>query len=130
MSEKRTTPVDVLVAKRIGAHRRQRRLSQGEVAKQLGLTFQQIQKYEKGVNRISAGRLFEIARLFQVPIQALFPGSEDTSEHAENSSADMSAISDFHLTADGWRLCHAFLQIRDERLRKRIIAFVQALKEE
>jgi transcriptional regulator with XRE-family HTH domain len=125
----RVTAIDTLVGERVRTYRRQLRLSQTQLAQQLGLTFQQIQKYEKGVNRIGAGRLFEIARLFNVPIQALFPESEDSIERAENPTAELKAISEFVVSASGWRLCHSFLQVKDPKRRKMIIALVQEIAE-
>jgi transcriptional regulator with XRE-family HTH domain len=121
--------VDSLVAERIRAYRKELGLSQSDLAEKLGITYQQVQKYEKGSNRIGSGRLFEIAGLFNIPIQALFPESNATVKHAENSTAEMKAISDFILSADGWRLCRAFLQIKDHQRRKKIIALVQEITE-
>jgi len=122
--------VDKLVADRIRAYRRGRGLSQVDVARQLGITFQQFQKYEHGLNRIGAGRLYRLAEIFQVPVQALYPESEDAIARAEYRSGDGKQIADFALSADGWRLCRAFLAITDAERRKTIIALVRVLAED
>jgi len=129
MTSKRATVVDNLVAERVRAYRKQLGLSQSQVANQLGLTFQQIQKYEKGTNRIGAGRLFDMARLFNVPVQALFPECEESIDRAKNATKELKEISDFVASADGWRLCHAFLKIKDPQRRKTIIALVHGITE-
>jgi transcriptional regulator with XRE-family HTH domain len=85
MTSKRTNVIDLLVAKRIRAYRKQLGLSQSDLARKLGLTFQQIQKYEKGSNRVGAGRLFEIAGIFDIPIQALYPESDESVERANTN---------------------------------------------
>jgi len=120
--------VDILVAQRIRALRKERGMSQSHLAKKLGLTFQQIQKYERGINRIGAGRLFELSRIFGVPIQAMYPRSEDT-DSAAGRFSDARKASEFLLSADGWRLCRAFLSISDPKLRNKIVALVQDLAE-
>ena len=127
MDVKKPELIDIMVAQRVRAFRKEKGLSQATLAKELGLTFQQIQKYEKGTNRIGAGRLFEIARVFNVPIQALYPESEESIERAENRTKELKEVSDFVMSADGWRLCHAFLRIKDAHRRKKIIALVQEI---
>lgn len=130
MDTKKPELVDKLVATRIRACRKERGLSQSDLAKQLGVTFQQVQKYEKGINRIGAGRLYELARIFQVPIQALYPDSDESVARAEYGVSDAKQISEFVLSADGWRLCQAFLRLADQKKRKRIIALVQEIVRE
>lgn len=70
-------PIDVYVGARLRALRLQRKLSQSELAKALDLTFQQIQKYERGTNRISASKLLRAAEYLQAPVASLFPESTD-----------------------------------------------------
>ena len=129
MGTKQATGIDNFIAQRVRAHRKQLRLSQSQLAHELGLTFQQIQKYEKGTNRIGAGRLFEIARLFGVPIQALYPEPEEPIERAEDRAGELKAISEFMVSANGWRLCHSFLRVNDPKVQKTIIALVQEIAE-
>jgi transcriptional regulator with XRE-family HTH domain len=126
---KQANAIDRLVAGRIRAHRKERGMSQTELAIQLGLTFQQVQKYEKGVNRVGAGRLFELARIFGVPIQALFPESSGALPCAEFPSGEAKQISEFAMSADGWRLFRAFIKITDAKRRRSIIALVQQMAE-
>jgi transcriptional regulator with XRE-family HTH domain len=124
---KHATAIDALIAERIRAYRKQHRISQSALADKLGVTFQQVQKYEKGVNRIGAGRLYELARIFNVPIQSLFPEDSDTDGNKASRSNDVANVSKFALSADGWRLCQAFLSITDAETRKTIIALVQEI---
>jgi len=126
---RQASAIDNLIAERVRAYRRQLGITQSQLATKLGVTFQQVQKYEKGINRIGAGRLFEIARLFDVPIQALYPESEVSIERAENRTKELQAISEFVVSANGWRLCHSFLRVKDPQKRKRIIALVQEIAE-
>ena len=76
MARRRDDVVDVLVGRNIRILRKQRRMSQTDLANKIGVTFQQVQKYENGTNRIASGRLFQIAKLLDVPVQALFEGCE------------------------------------------------------
>ena len=125
MSSKRVSDIDGLVAKRVRTQRMRLGLSQTDLGEKLGVTFQQVQKYEKGVNRIGAGRLFEMARVFNVPVQALFPESDEAIRQANDQTAELSKITDFMLTAEGWCLSRAFLKIEDAELRKKIIALIE-----
>lgn len=124
MSTKSGTLADRLVGVRIRTLRLQLRMSQTQLAEKLGLTFQQVQKYEKGFNRVGAGRLLEIARIFKVPVQTLFPQSEEV---VAQSDPNQGKMSEFLLSAEGQRLCRAFLQLGDQRLRRRIIEFVEGV---
>jgi transcriptional regulator with XRE-family HTH domain len=72
--------VDEYVGKRVRALRKERRLSQGALGERIGVTFQQVQKYEKGTNRVSASTLYDIARALQVPYEDLLPRQEDDPE--------------------------------------------------
>jgi transcriptional regulator with XRE-family HTH domain len=126
MGGKKPGSVDKEIALRIKACRASKGLSQTELAAQLGVTFQQVQKYEQGINRIGAGRLFEMARVFGIPVQTFFPSAEKADA---NDSCDTLKISEFMLSTDGWRLCRAFLEIASPQTRKTIIALVQQLSD-
>lgn len=128
MTTKSTGAIDQEIAKRVFAHRTQRGLSQSEVGEKLGVTFQQVQKYETATNRIGAGRLFQMAAVFNIPVEALFP---KTSSVAASSAAasQPELVSDLLFTADGRRLCSAFAKIADPKVRKKVIALVEALIE-
>lgn len=127
MNRKKPESIDKLIAMRIRAFRLESGMTQTDLAEKLGVSFQQVQKYEKGVNRIGAGRLCALARVFNVPIQALYPPNSDTSGTTERGDEVAKRVSAFMISADGWRLCHAFLQIPDAALRRKIIALVDEL---
>jgi transcriptional regulator with XRE-family HTH domain len=105
--------IDVIVGQRIRTQRIAKGWSQGRLADALGITFQQVQKYEKGVNRISASRLQAVARLFGVEPATLFPSDEPV--------IDMPMV-----THEIVRLNAAFMSIRDSALRVRILDLVAA----
>ena len=82
-AEARPEPVDVIVGGRIAARRRELGLSQSDLARALSITFQQVQKYERGVNRVSASKLWATARFLRLPVQDLFPQEEGAGTSAE-----------------------------------------------
>jgi transcriptional regulator with XRE-family HTH domain len=125
---RKPVPVDGFVAQRLRALRKAKGLSQSQLGSELGLTFQQIQKYEKAVNRIGAGRLFEVARILGVPINEMYP--ESGSEVGNGDLGDgVKRVSEFALSAEGWRLCNAFLNIKNRQTRKTLVALVLELAE-
>jgi transcriptional regulator with XRE-family HTH domain len=128
MSSKRANAVDNLVAARIRAYRRQCGISQAALAEGLGLTFQQIQKYEKGTNRIGAGRLFQLAGILKVPLQSLFPKSDSADIGAELTAEQQQR--DFAESAETLRLLRAFSHISDTKQRKRIIDLIEEIGKE
>ncbi len=129
MSPKAANSIDTYVAGRLRTFRKQLGISQAEIAKELGVTFQQVQKYEAGINRIGAGRLFQLAAIYGVSVQELFPKSVTTAEGLKKTEK-LDEVADFVVTADGWKLCEAFLRIKDPRQRKIIISLVQEMAEE
>ncbi len=119
--------------KHVGARVRMRRLmldmSQTKLADALGITFQQVQKYEKGVNRISASRLQQISNVLQVPAPFFFEGLPRY-PGASMSKAEAPApayVSDFLATSDGLSLTKAYMQIKSRNLRRAIVSLVQGL---
>ena len=117
---KQTTDVDRLVGVRITALRKARGLSQTALGTAVGVTFQQVQKYEKGQNRVGAGRLQEIARLLEVPVAAFFE---------ENEAGDGKAHADVFgfLSANGAiDLLRAYAGIQDDDLRRDVLAIVRS----
>jgi transcriptional regulator with XRE-family HTH domain len=125
-----------LTDKHVGSRVRMRRMmldmSQTELGNDIGLTFQQVQKYEKGTNRIGAGRLHEIARILKVPISFFFEGSprepgEPRGGRGEADAPLPSYVTDFLATSDGLALTKAFMQIKDANLRRRIVSLVQEI---
>jgi transcriptional regulator with XRE-family HTH domain len=116
------------VDKQIGVRVRMRRLTldmtQEKLAAALGVSFQQVQKYEKGVNRIGAGRLQQIADVLQAPITFFY---EDFPTLRRSKSALPSSISDFLGSGDGLALAEAFMSVRDARQRRCIVILVEAM---
>ena len=125
---KRTrNPVDVHVGQRVRMYRISSGLSQTDLAKQLGLSFQQVQKYENGINRIGAGRLFDIARLLNVSIETLFPNANGLQSRSIEFDEEFKEILEFVSGVDGLRLCLSFLRIDSTETRKLIVALVQQI---
>ena len=131
MSEsKLPSGIDRVVGQRIRWRRRELKLSQEQLAELLSLTFQQVQKYEKGVNRVSAGRLFEIASVMGVPVNYFYDGVEDQltddrHRFAEGASSDQGPRAPV-LDAETLDLIAAFQKIEDDSLRKSLLNTVRA----
>lgn len=128
MTAKSPNPVDVHVGSRVRMRRFLVGMSQGKLAEQLGVTFQQVQKYEKGTSRISASRLQRIASVFDVPIGFFFENMADQPHDADDlllDAADSSA-----LTQDGMALNRAFVRIRSAKVRRSIIDLVKLLADD
>ena len=120
--------IDRVVGQRIRWRRKELKLTQEKLGEQLGLTFQQVQKYEKGVNRISAGRLFELSTVMGVPVTYFFDGAESfldggAAAVAEGDGEDAQAPV---ITSEVLDLIAAFQKIEDQSLRKSLLATVQA----
>ncbi len=109
-------------------------MSQDKLADSLGLTFQQIQKYEKGVNRIGASRVFEISRILGVPIQFFFDDYDaDTGRSygfAEAGPDDGAAMMELLNSPEGVQLCKHFASITDPKIRKRVLELVKSLSDD
>jgi transcriptional regulator with XRE-family HTH domain len=103
--------------------------SQSEVADALGLTFQQVQKYENGANRISASRLQDLCAILQVPVSFFFEGAPQEPKLPMLGSGEQSPsyVSDFLATSDGVALASAFRRIGDPKVRRAIVALVQQI---
>jgi len=102
-------------------------MSQEKLGDLLGLTFQQVQKYEKGVNRIGAGRLFENARILGVPIDFFYDG---VASSAENLASATPPVMEFVSSGEGLQLSLAFMKIKDPKVRKRVLDLVKSLADE
>ena len=105
-------------------------MSQERLGELLGLTFQQVQKYEKGVNRIGAGRLFEVSRILGVGIDYFYEGvnSQLGSGFADGTSSP--PVMEFVSSGEGLQLSLAFMKIKDTKLRKRLLDLVKQMSEE
>ena len=122
-------PVDMHVGSRVRMRRMMLGISQEKLANALGLSFQQVQKYEKGVNRIGASRLEHISRFLQVPVTFFFEGASDTSAVAtsEEDTRSLALINEFASSSEGLRLVQSFAQIEDADMRRLIVDLVQAI---
>ena len=126
--QKKPSTVDSQVGNRVRVRRMLLGMSQERLGELLGLTFQQVQKYEKGTNRIGAGRLFQIAQILGVPIDYFYEGAE---AHV-NSSASMVSppVAEFLSSSEGLQLAMAFTQIRSMKLRRRVVELVRTMADE
>jgi len=133
INPRKSNPVDVHVGGRVRLRRMLLGMSQEKLGENLGLTFQQVQKYEKGANRIGASRLFELARILGVGVQYFF---EDLSPASNTAIASMSGFrettGDDHLveflnSREGIELNRAFLRIDDPKARRAILELVRSL---
>jgi transcriptional regulator with XRE-family HTH domain len=126
---KAAQPTDVHVGKRIRMRRMMIGMSQEKLGDELGLTFQQVQKYEKGSNRISASKLQRTANILQVPIGFFFEGGPDEPGRKGNSPTPQVRFADLLGTSEGVELCESFDKIKDKKLRLSIVHLVERIAE-
>ncbi|MBU4434694.1 MAG: helix-turn-helix domain-containing protein [Alphaproteobacteria bacterium] len=119
-------PVDLHVGQRIRLRRKLVGASQTQVAEALGLTFQQLQKYERGTNRISASKLHALALHMQVPISWFFEGLEEPAADNTVINRRQAAVDAFLATREGLELAFAFPGVRPGQ-RNQILALVRTL---
>jgi transcriptional regulator with XRE-family HTH domain len=126
MTKKTPNPTDKHVGSRVRMRRMMLGMSQEKLGDALSLTFQQVQKYEKGTNRIGASRLQQIAHFLQVPVSFFFEGAPDlpTGPAGMTEAPSPSYVSDFLATSEGLALTKAFMRIKDPKLRRRIVDLV------
>src|SRR5579871_1560519 len=131
MAKKAPNPIDKHVGSRVRMRRMMLGMSQEKLGNSLNLTFQQVQKYEKGTNRIGASRLQQISHILQVPVSFFFEGAPaaTTATRSEGMSEAPSPayVSDFLATTDGLALTKAFMRIGDSKLRRRIVDLVEQI---
>jgi transcriptional regulator with XRE-family HTH domain len=132
MTKKAPNPIDKHVGSRVRMRRMMLGMSQEKLGDALTLTFQQVQKYEKGTNRIGASRLQQISHILQVPVAFFFEGAPNLTDGAMLAETGESApsptyVSDFLATSDGLSLTKAFMRIPDAKLRRRIVDLVQQI---
>jgi transcriptional regulator with XRE-family HTH domain len=128
-SKKKPNPVDVHVGSRVRLRRTMLGMSQEKLGEALGITFQQVQKYEKGTNRIGASRLQKICEVLTVPVAFFFEDAPNVSAMAEGfqEASPQGYAVDSLSTAEGLQLNRAFMRIADARVRKRILDLVRVL---
>ena len=126
VATKSPMPIDVLVGQNIRICRLQQKFSQTELGRRIGVTFQQVQKYEKGANRVGASRLSQIAEVLGVPLLALFDGSATAAPQAESEDTPRALLANPH----SLRLLQGFDRIGSEAARIALLELVDALAEE
>jgi len=132
-NKKKPNPIDIHVGSRVRLRRNMLGMSQEKLGESLGITFQQIQKYEKGTNRVGASRLQAIASVLSVPVSFFFedapdiPGSPTAGFREDNST---SYVVDFLNSTEGLQLNRAFVKIADPKVRRRVVDLVKALADE
>lgn len=135
MPKKKANPVDAHVGYRVRLRRMLIGMSQERLGDLLGLTFQQVQKYERGINRIGAGRLYEVAEILGVPINFFYEGMDGIqvpAEHGngnghENGNGKPSAVMDFLSSNEGIQLSAAYMGIKDVKVRRKILDLVRSI---
>jgi transcriptional regulator with XRE-family HTH domain len=128
--KKSPNPIDKHVGGRVRMQRMMLGMSQEKLGDAIGLTFQQVQKYEKGANRISASRLQQIADVLGVPVTYFFDGAPGLPRVSSRDTEDAPApelLTDFLGTSDGIALAKAFTRIRRAKVRRGIVRLVEEL---
>ena len=129
MVKKVADPVDKHVGSRVRMRRKMLGMSQMKLGDGLGLTFQQVQKYEKGMNRIGASRLQHISHILQVPVPFFFEGAPHLPGQSKGAGQAPSPayVFNFLATTDGLALTKAFMEIKQPKLRRRIVDLVEEI---
>ena len=130
---RRPNPVDLHVGGRVRMRRKLLGVSQEQLADSLGLTFQQVQKYERGANRVSASKLYEIAKTLQVPVAFFFDGLADPMEGSSGDEVGQKAeriVQEFLTTPEGLELAEVFPKIGRGRVRRQVLDLVRAMAED
>ena len=131
MAKKAPNPIDKHVGSRVRMRRMMLSMSQEKLGDALGLTFQQVQKYEKGTNRIGASRLQQISIILQVPVAFFFEGAPTLHTHSDGGGVKEAPspayVSDFLATSEGLALTKAFTRIKEPKLRRRIVDLVEQI---
>jgi len=128
--KKKPNPIDIHVGSRVRLRRTMLGMSQEKLGEHLGITFQQIQKYEKGANRIGASRLQEIARVLNTPVSFFFedaPGGAGGEQQGLGEAESSNYVVDFLSSSEGLQLNRAFVKIKDPKVRRKIVEMVKAL---
>src|SRR6266478_4003793 len=128
-AKKAPNPIDKHVGSRVRMRRMMLAMSQEKLGDALGLTFQQVQKYEKGTNRIGASRLQQISHILQVPVAFFFEGAPNLQGQSDGmrEAPSPAYVSDFLATSDGLALTKAFMRIKEPKVRRRIVDLVKQI---
>jgi transcriptional regulator with XRE-family HTH domain len=130
--KKTPNPIDVHVGSRIRLRRAMVGMSQEKLGESLGITFQQVQKYEKGTNRVGASRLQNIAAVLNVPVSFFFEDAPTGSSEAATGMAESASsyVVDFLSSSEGLQLNRAFVKVSDPKVRRKIIDLVRSLADD
>lgn len=132
-NKKKPNPIDIHVGSRIRLRRTMLGMSQEKLGEALGITFQQIQKYEKGTNRVGASRLQNISAILNVPVSFFFEDAPGDSASGVSGMAEASSsnyVVDFLSSSEGLQLNRAFVKISDPKVRRKLVDLVKALAAE
>ena len=131
MVKRAPSPVDKHVGTRVRMRRMMLGMSRERLSDDLGLTWQQVQKYENGKNRIGASRLQHISHILQIPVPFFFEGAPHLPGQSEEivDAPWPAYVSEFVATTDGLALTKAFMRVKDPRLRRRIVELVEEIAE-
>lgn len=131
--KKKPNPIDIHVGSRVRLRRTMLGMSQEKLGEHLGITFQQIQKYEKGANRIGASRLQQISSVLNTPVSFFFedaPGMAAMTPTGFAEAESTNYVVDFLSSSEGLQLNRAFVKIKDAKVRRKIVEMVKALSGE
>ena len=126
-SPRSASHVDAHVGSRIRVRRQVLGLSQEKLGEALGVTFQQVQKYERGANRVGASRLYDLARILAVPINFFYDGLDTQVQNLMAEGKQTPIVYDFIQSTEGVALAMAVSQIRDRRVRRQIVDLARAI---
>jgi transcriptional regulator with XRE-family HTH domain len=119
MQQKRAQKIDKIIGRNIRIHRLAKKMSQTELGDQLGVSFQQVQKYENGANRVGSGRLYQIAAILGLHVSTLFKGGENRDKGAQ------SGLLDLLTEPQSVRLIRAFAKIGDSTVRRSLVQLAE-----
>jgi transcriptional regulator with XRE-family HTH domain len=131
-NKKKPNPIDIHVGSRVRLRRNMLGMSQEKLGEALGITFQQIQKYEKGANRVGASRLQAISNVLSVPVSFFFEDAPGDNSGALKGFAEENSttyVVDFLNSTEGLQLNRAFVKITDAKVRRKIIDLVKSLSD-
>jgi transcriptional regulator with XRE-family HTH domain len=132
-NKKKPNPIDIHVGSRVRLRRTMLGMSQEKLGEALGITFQQIQKYEKGTNRVGASRLQAISNILNVPVSFFFEDAPGDNTSAQSGMAEANSsnyVVDFLSSSEGLQLNRAFVKISDPKVRRKLVDLVKALAAE
>jgi len=126
--ERAAKVIDKKVGQRVRSRRLEIGMSQERLAETLGVTFQQVQKYEKGVNRIAVSRLFDIANALEMSAGRFFEGLEPARSGVAENRTEF--VADALATPEGAQLMALFASIKSQKVRRRVVDLVRTLAED